>query len=80
MSFLELHRKEHDDETYFMACEACEVYAIIPDVVVHRQILACLVYDKRDYGSRGRRLTRDFLALGLRTNDRLEPSAKLIDV
>jgi hypothetical protein len=43
-------------------------------------VLQHLRYDKRDDGAHGRAIVQDIEALGLRANDRLEPSSSLPDV
>jgi len=67
------------DDDYDRACDRCEVVVRLTGAT-KALVLECLRYDKRDSGAHGRALSRDIEALGLRANDRLEPSAVLPDV
>ena len=74
--------KDHDD--YNFACEACEIAVDVTDVSVLRRIRGSLHYDKRPPGNKksacGRGLRCDLPELGLKENDRLEPSCDMCDV
>ena len=69
------------EEDYGQACARCEIQ--VPLTHANRDAIiedGGLRYDKRADGSKGRALSRDLPALGLRANDRLEPSRWLVDV
>ena len=68
----------NDDFEYDRACARCEVHVRIPDEATKKLIV--LRYDKRSSGSRGRAVVMDVPALGLKANDRLEPSTELADI
>ena len=46
----------------------------------HAELVPLLFYDKRDVGSKGRALMREYPALGLLAGDRLEATPALLDV
>eukprot|EP00973_Karenia_brevis_P056843 7909186-Karenia_brevis.AAC.1 len=52
---------------------------IVSDANTARKIASALVFDKRDDGARGRRVTRAMPEYNLKVNDRLEPSPNLLD-
>ena len=56
------------------AAAMCEVQVVITTARQHQDLRACLAYDKRSSGARGRCLTCDMPTHGLRKGDRLEPS------
>ena len=68
------------DDEYFAACARCEHRVHIATRAMLTYVAARLKYDKRLGGARGRALAHDVPELGLRMNDRLEPSVELRDV
>jgi hypothetical protein len=67
------------DDDYHQACDRCEVRVRLTPAT-KAMVLQHLRYDKRDDGAHGRAIVQDIEALGLRANDRLEPSSSLPDV
>ena len=67
------------DAEYAEACLRAEIRVLIT-ADHHPEVVAALRFDKRKDGSHGRALIRDLPALGLRKNDRVEPSSGLRDV
>ena len=81
----ELPWDEYDHSAYFDACTATEKPIIVNDRKMLLDIRDNLEYDKRLKGFEGRAITasppaQKMIELGLRTGDRLEPSASLEDV
>lgn len=69
----------NSDLDYHEACARCE-HRVAIDESTHARLCACLLYDLRPDGARGRSLTRSFPSLGLLVGDRLEPSHELRDI
>jgi hypothetical protein len=67
----------HDEDSYESACGECEVHISIDSPLKQRRVSAALEYSKI---GKGRALTIDLPDMGLMKLDRLEPTAKLIDV
>ncbi len=78
-SVLGLRWTTNTDADYHRACERCEVQVRLT-AATKATVLQYLRYDKRNDGSHGRALVQDIEVLGLRANDRLEPSSVLSDV
>lgn len=70
--------KTHRD--YDAACRAAEVAVVIRTVADRRLLVACLEYDARKDGARGRRVTENLNRFGLQAGDRLEPTVEMPDV
>ena len=66
-------------EDYDAACRACEVRVQVTQQVQLDAIRPLLYFDARKNGGRGRCLSGNIDALGLRTGDRLEPNPLLRD-
>lgn len=69
----------NEDDDYDQACARCEIRVRVTEPI-RRAILKELHYDKRNKGAKGRALRNAVPIAGLRANDRLEPTATLIDV
>ena len=67
-------------EDYCRACDRCEFCIVVNNPEEHSQILGLLKYDKRREGGRGRVLTGNIDAKGLRVQDRLTEEAGLGDI
>jgi hypothetical protein len=65
---------------YDSACERCEIRVLISTPAQQKSVVDVLRYDKRKEGVRGRALTQGLPELGLRLDDRLEPSDPVPDV
>ena len=76
---LGLRWRENQDPDYFDACNRCEV-KIQLNRRQHSQLVEHLKYDKRKHGSRGRTVMCDIPDLGIKTGDRLEVGADVVDV
>ena len=61
------------------ACAACE-HSVVLDQRQLIQVRGSLVNDRRNDGSRGRTLSKDFPEFGLKIGDRLEPCAALPNI
>lgn len=71
---------ENEELDYFQACERCELKVAVES---HDQYLALkrlLKFHRKRSGVHGLALTADFLPLGLKKADRLEPSPELLDI
>ena len=64
---------------YSEGCKRCEVKVELGADKI-KELVGDLKYDARSGGSHGRRLTKNHPELGLRANDRVEPSQELPDV
>ena len=69
----------NSDNDYEAACRRCEIRVALTDAT-RRLCVARLRFDRRATGSRGLALSSPIPELGLRTDDRLEPSIELPDV
>jgi hypothetical protein len=78
-SVLGLRWVTNTDDDYHRACDRCEVHVRLT-AATKAMVLQYLRYDKRDDGAHGRAIVKDIELLGLRANDRLEPSSVLPDV
>ena len=72
------HRLNRDAD-YVTAAARCEIRVSLTRSQ-HASLVPLLKFDKRRQGHRGLALTTDVTALGLRTGDRVEPSAALRDI
>ena len=70
----------NDEQDYYDACDRCEHVILLTDGSRCTILAAGLRYDKRKNGVHGRCLRSDAPTLGLRAEDRLEPTVALPDV
>lgn len=69
-----------DMDTWEAACARCEIRVRFQTMEQLAAVRNALHYDKRSSGSKGRCLTANFPALGLKAGDRVEPTPELRDV
>jgi hypothetical protein len=79
-SILGLRWRCNDDEDYYRACERCEIVIVLTVGAKARILEVGLKYSRHTNGPFGRCLKGDIADLGLRVNDRLEPTPNLSDV